>query len=116
LLVIIIAMSDEEGKDLEPPVEEAASPPDAEDGAPAKANGEGKGKGRKKEPEVPIEELYDLSKPIPKVSFADALATWFRIVVSVWAVAFGTVVRSLTVLPCSSYRPRDPIRTRTRPG
>jgi hypothetical protein len=67
-------MSGEEGKDLVPPLEEDATPADAEDGAATKSNGEGKGKGRKKEPEVPIEELYDLSKPIPKVRFADAPA------------------------------------------
>jgi hypothetical protein len=60
-------MSDDEDKDLVAP-EQVESTPDnneEEDNAGAKPNGEGKG--RKKTPEVPIEQLYDLSKPIPKV-------------------------------------------------
>jgi hypothetical protein len=61
------SMSDDENKDLAPEQEESTPDTNIEvdDNAGAKPNGEGKG--RKKSPEVPIEQLYDLSKPIPKV-------------------------------------------------
>jgi hypothetical protein len=68
-------MSDGEDKDHAPEQEE--STPDTnnieeEDNAGAKPNGEAKG--RKKTPEVPIEQLYDLSKPIPKVRLSEVLS------------------------------------------
>jgi hypothetical protein len=62
-------MSDDEDKDLAPEQEESTpenNHNEEEDNDGAKPNGEGKA--RKKSPEVPIEQLYDLSKPIPKVS------------------------------------------------
>ena len=46
------------------------------------ANGEGKAnsKERKQRDETPIEELYDLSKPIPKVGYAE----WFGLYVTLF--------------------------------
>ena len=46
----------------------AAPAPVTDDASKEKRNDKGKQR-RKKEDDVPIEELYDLSKPIPRVSF-----------------------------------------------
>lgn len=55
--------------------EEAATPaapaPVTEDASKEKKT-DRKGKDRKQKDDVPVEELYDLSKPIPRVSFPDS--------------------------------------------
>ena len=51
-----------------PDVVDETSPPDNDAGGNKKGNGKSKGNNKQQKDQVPIEELYDLSKPIKRVS------------------------------------------------
>ena len=50
------------------PVADETSPPENDAGGNKKGNGKSKGNNKQQKDQVPIEELYDLSKPIKRVS------------------------------------------------
>ena len=51
-----------------PDVVDETSPPENDAGGNKKGNGKSKGNNKQQKDQVPIEELYDLSKPIKRVS------------------------------------------------